>query len=149
VKVDPASRRVAGSDRVYTVGDAADFPIKQAFLALLQADAAADHIAAEVLVRKPEVDFHPISMCVMEQFDKAVFAQVPLKYTGDPQQPVAVDVADTAHYKVGVSPLWRVGKSALGYYLPWRFGSGKPFHAGFAWNMMDLGLQAMSHTMAK
>ena len=148
VKVDPASRRVAGSDRVYTVGDAADFPIKQAFLALLQADAAADHIAAEVLGRKPEVDFVPMSMCVMEQFDKAIFAQVPLRYTGDAQRPVEVDVADTDHYKVGVSPLWRVGKSALGFYLPWRFGSGKPFHAGFAWNMMDLGLKAMSHTMA-
>ena len=149
VKVDPASRRVAGSDRVYTVGDAADFPIKQAFLALLQGAAAADHIAAEILGRKPEVDFVPTSMCVMEQFDNAVFAQVPLRYTGDAQRPVEVDVADTDHYKVGVSPLWRVGKSALGFYLPWRFGSGKPFHAGFAWNMMDLGLKVMSHTMAK
>lgn len=149
VKVDPASRRVAGSDRVYTVGDAADFPIKQAFLALLQGDAAADHIAAEVLGRKPEVDFVPMSMCVMEQFDKAVFAQVPLRYTGDAQRPVEVDVADTDHYKVGVSPLWRVGKSALGFYLPWRFGGGKPFHSGFAWNMMDLGLKAMSSVMAK
>lgn len=149
VKVDPASRRVASSDAVYAVGDAADFPIKQAFLALLQADAAADHIAARILGRKPEVDFVPISMCVMEQFDKAVFAQVPLRYTGDAQRPVEVDVADAEHYKVGVSPLWRAGKSALGFYLPWRFGAGKPFHAGFAWNMMDLGLKAMSHTMAK
>ena len=148
VKVDPGSRRVVGSDRVYTVGDAADFPIKQAFLALLQADAAADHIAAEVMGRKPTVDFEPMSMCVMEQFDKAVFAQVPLRYTGDAQRPVEVDVADAEHYKVGVSPLWRAGKSALGFYLPWRFGSGKPFHAGFAWNMMELGLKAMSKTMA-
>ncbi len=148
VKVDPSSRRVDGLERVFTVGDAGNFPIKQAFLALLQADAAADHIAAEVLGRKAEVDFVPMSMCVMEQFDKAVFAQVPLRYTDDPQQPVAVDVEDTEHYKVGVSPLWRVGKSALGFYLPWRFGSGKPFHAGFAWNMMDLGLKAMSRVMA-
>ena len=84
----------------------------------------------------------------MEQFDKAVFAQVPLKYTGNAERPVEVDVADTEHYKVGVSPLWRAGKSALGFYLPWRFGSGKPFHAGFAWNMMELGLKAMSRTMA-
>ncbi len=149
VKVDPDSRRVVGHEQMYAVGDTADFPIKQAFLALLQGDAAADHIAADVLGRKPEVDFHPMSMCVMEQFDKAVFAQVPLKYTGEAQRPVEVDVEDVDHYKVGVSPLWRVGKSALGFYLPWRFGSGKPFHSGFAWNMMDLGLQAMSHTMAK
>lgn len=149
VKVESASRRVEGSDRVFAVGDTADFPIKQAFLALLQADGAADHLAAEILGRKPEVDFNPMSMCVMEQFDKAVFAQVPLRYTGDEAKPVEVDVGDTNHYKVGVSPLWRVGKSVLGYYLPWRFGSGKPFHAGFAWNMMDLGLKAMSHIMAK
>jgi NADH dehydrogenase FAD-containing subunit len=149
IKVDPASRRIEGSDCVYAVGDTADFPIKQAFLALLQGDAAADHIAAEILGRKPAVDFVPMSMCVMEQFDKAVFAQVPLRYTGDERKPVEVDVADAEHYKVGVSPLWRVGKSVLGFYLPWRFGSGKPFHAGFAWNMMDLGLKAMSHTMAK
>jgi sulfide:quinone oxidoreductase len=87
-------------------------------------------------------------MCVMEQFDKAVFAQVPLRYTGDPQKPVAVDLEDTDHYKVGISPLWRLGKSALGFYLPWRFGSGKPFHAGFAWDVMDLGLKAMARVMA-
>jgi sulfide:quinone oxidoreductase len=149
VKVDPASRRVAGSDCMFAVGDTADFPIKQAFLALLQGDGAADHISAEILGRKPEVNFEPMSMCVMEQFDKAVFAQVPLRYTGDEKRPVEVDDSDVEHYKVGVSPLWRVGKSMLGYYLPWRFGSGKPFHAGFAWNMMDLGLKAMSHTMAK
>ena len=55
-----------------------------------------------------------MSMCVMEQFDKAVFAQVPLRYTGDPQRPVAVDTDDTDHYKVGVSPLWRLGKERVG-----------------------------------
>lgn len=148
VSVDASTRRVSGQDRVFAVGDAGNFPIKQAFLALLQADAAGDHIAAELLGRKPQVDFEPISMCVMEQFDKAVFAQVPLRYTGDAQRPVAVDVEDADHYKVGISPLWRVGKSALGYYLPWRFGAGKPFHAGFAWNVMDLGLKAMARVMA-
>lgn len=148
VDVDASSRRVVGLDRVYAVGDIGNFPIKQAFLALLQGDAAGDHLAAEVLGRKPEVDFAPMSMCVMEQFDKAVFAQVPLRYTGDAQRPVAVDTDDEDHYKVGVSPLWRLGKSALGFYLPWRFGSGKPFHAGFAWNVMDLGLKTMSRVMA-
>lgn len=148
IKVDGDSRRVTGQDRVFAAGDAANFPIKQAFLALLQGDAAGDHIAAEVLGRKPEVDFEPMSMCVMEQLNKATFAQVPLKYTGEPNKPVAVDVADTEHYKVGVSPLWRVGKAVLGYYLPWRFDHGKPFHAGFAWDVMDFGLKIMSKTLA-
>ena len=85
----------------------------------------------------------------MEELNKATFAQVPLKYTGNPENPVAVDVDDTENYKVGVSPLWRVGKKVLGLYLPWRFGHGKPFHAGFAWDAMDFGLKVMSKVMAK
>lgn len=149
IEVENDSRRVLGKDRVFAVGDAANFPIKQAFLALLQGDAAADHISAEILGKKPTVDFEPMSMCVMEELNKATFAQVPLKYTGDPEKPVAVDVDDTENYKVGVSPLWRVGKKVLGLYLPWRFGHGKPFHAGFAWDAMDFGLKVMSKVMAK
>ena len=131
------------------MGDAADFPIKQAFLALLQADAAAEHLAAEIAGREPEIDYEPVSMCVMEELNKATFAQVPLKYTGDPGKPVTVDLENAEDYKVGVSPLWRVGKKALGLYLPWRFGAGKPFHAGFAWEAMDLGLKVMSKILAK
>ena len=149
IEVEPDSRRVAGEDRIFAAGDAANFPIKQAFLALLQGDAAGDHIAAEVMGEKPEVAFEPMSMCVMEELNKATFAQVPLKYTGDPEKPVAVDTEDESHYKVGVSPLWRMGKSVLGFYLPWRFGHGKPFHAGFAWDAMDMGLKVMSKVLAK
>lgn len=149
IEVENDSRRVRGHDRIFAVGDAANFPIKQAFLALLQGDAAGDHLAAEVLGKKPTVDFEPMSMCVMEELNKATFAQVPLKYTDDPDKPVAVDVDDTDHYKVGVSPLWRVGKKVLGLYLPWRFGNGKPFHAGLAWDAMDFGLKVMAKVMAK
>lgn len=149
IEVENDSRRVRGQDRIFAVGDAANFPIKQAFLALLQGDAAGDHIAAEVLGKKPTVDFEPMSMCVMEELNKATFAQVPLKYTDDPNKPVTVDTEDTEHYKVGVSPLWRIGKSVLGLYLPWRFGHGKPFHAGFAWEAMDLGLKVMAKVLAK
>jgi sulfide:quinone oxidoreductase len=149
IGVEPESRRVKGRGDMFSVGDAANFPIKQAFLALLQADAAADHLAAEIKGTKPEIDYEPMSMCVMEELNKATFAQVPLKYTGDPAKPVTVDTEDTDHYKVGVSPIWRVGKKVLGIYLPWRFGSGEPFHAGFAWNAMDLGLKVMSSIYAK
>ena len=149
IHVDPDSRRVQGYDSVFAVGDAADFPIKQAFLALLQADAGADHLAAAVAGKEPEVKFEPMSMCVMEELNKATFAQVPLKYTGDPGKPVTVDLEAAEHYKVGVSPIWRVGKKLLGMYLPWRFGSGKPFHAGFAWDAMDLGLKVMSKIFAR
>lgn len=149
IRVTPDSRRVKGFADIFAVGDTADFPIKQAFLALLQGDAAADHLAADIENRKPKVPYEPVSMCVMEELNKATFAQVPLKYTDDPARPVGVDTEDTEHYKVGVSPLWRVGKKVLGFYLPWRFRSGEPFHAGLAWETMDLGLKAMSKALAR
>jgi NADH dehydrogenase FAD-containing subunit len=142
IAVDPDSRRVAGYDRIFAVGDAADFPVKQAFLALLQADAAAEHIAADILQCDPELDFNPMNIYVMEQFDKAMFAQVPMRQTG-------VDLDDQEHYKVGVSPVWRAGKKFVGTYLPWRFGHGEPFHAGVGWEAMKLGLKAMSKLAAR
>lgn len=148
IKVEPNSRRVVGMEDIYAVGDAANFPIKQAYLALLQGDAAGDHIAAAIEGRSPEVLFEPMSMCVMEEMNKATFAQVPLRYTSDPEKPIAVATDDVEHYKVGVSPLWRLGKKVLGFYLPWRFSHGEPFHAGFAWNVMDLGLKVMSKILA-
>jgi hypothetical protein len=104
IRVEPDSRRVMGHPEIFAVGDAADFPIKQAFLAFLQADAAAEHLAAEIEGRRPEVDFEPMSLCVMEELNKATFAQVPLKYTDDPLRPVTVATEDVDHYKVGVSP---------------------------------------------
>ena len=149
IRVDPDSRRVQGFERIFAVGDAADFPVKQAFLALLQADAAADHIAAEILGRDPEIDFHPMNVYVMEQLDKATFAQIPMRYTSDPQRPVAVDLDDGEHYKAGVSPVWRAGKKFVGVYLPWRFGHGEPFHAGLGWDAMKLGLKVMSKVIAR
>lgn len=150
VRVEPETRRVRGQESVFAVGDAADFPIKQAFLALLQGDAAGEQLAAVVAGREPDprVAFEPMSMCVMEELNRATFAQVPLKYTGDPLKPVAVDLDDPDHYKVGISPLWRGGKKLLGLYLPWRFSSGEPFHSGFAWDVMDLGLKVMSRVLA-
>lgn len=99
--------------------------------------------------KEPKVDFEPISMCVMEELNKATFAQVPLKYTGDPLKPVIADIDDQEHYKVGVSPIWRLGKKVLGLYVPWRFGHGEPFHAGFAWDAMDLGLKVMAKALAR
>jgi sulfide:quinone oxidoreductase len=147
LRVEPDSRRVKGHADIFAVGDTADFPIKQAFLALLQADAAADHIVAEVEGRAPAIAFEPMSMCVIEEFNKATFAQVPMQYTGDPSKPVAVATEDD-QYLVGVSPIWRAGKKVLGLYLPWRFGNGEPFHAGLAWEAMDLGLKFMSTFLA-
>jgi len=149
LSTEPASRRVQGQERIYAPGDAGDFPVKQAFLAFLQADAVADDIAAQTLGRAPETPFDPVSMCVMEEFDKATFAQVPLVVTGDPAHPVAVRPDADGAYRVGVSPAWRLGKKLLGLYLPYRFNAGQPFHAGLPWKAMDAGLKGMSAVLAR
>jgi sulfide:quinone oxidoreductase len=148
ISTDFRSRHVEGYPDVYAPGDAGDFPVKQAFLAFLQADAAAAHLAGELLGEQPRVSFDPVSMCVMEQFDKATFAQVPLQRTGDPARPVEVRPGADGDYKVGVSPLWRLGKKMLGFSVPMRFSAGEPFHAGRAWQAMDVGIKAMSAMLA-
>jgi sulfide:quinone oxidoreductase len=149
LKTELDSRRVEGQERIYAPGDAGDFPVKQAFLAFLQGDATAEAIAAEVEARDAAQAFDPVSMCVMEEFDKATFAQVPLTVTGDPLRPVAVRAGADDAYKVGVSPLWRIGKKMLGIYLPFRFRAGQPFHAGPPWRAMELGLKGMSAALAR
>jgi NADH dehydrogenase FAD-containing subunit len=149
LECEPGSRRVRGEERIYAPGDAGDFPVKQAFLAFLQADAVAEDIAARIEGRDPDTAFDPVSMCVMEELDKATFAQAPLRLTGDPARPVEIRPDADGDYRVGVSPLWRLGKKALGLYLPLRFRNGQPFHAGAPWAAMELGLKAMSTTLAR
>jgi sulfide:quinone oxidoreductase len=148
IQTDLESRLVAGHDDIYAPGDAGDFPIKQAFLAFLQADAVADHIIAEVSGRAFRQPFDSVSMCIMEMFDKATFAQVPVELTGDPARPVRVRPGADGDYKVGTSPVWRLGKKMLGFSVPMRFAAGEPFHAGKAWQAMDVGIKAMSGMLA-
>jgi NADH dehydrogenase FAD-containing subunit len=143
VRVDPDTRQVRDYPDVYAVGDAGDFPVKQAFLALLQADAVGEHISERVLGEQTAAKFDPVSMCIMEQFDKATFAQVPLRLTGDPALPVAVREDAQELYRVGSGSLWRVGKKMLGAAIPGRFGAGRPFHAGTSWAVMQAGLNVM------
>ena len=146
---DFGTRQVVGHPEIHAPGDAGDFPVKQAFLAFLQADAAAADIAAQVTARTaPDLEFEPVSMCVMEMFDKATFAQVPLRLTGDPGRPVTVDDAAADRYRVGTGKTWRLGKKTLGVYLPWRFRAGRPFHEGVPWQGMALGLKAGARWLA-
>ncbi len=84
----------------------------------------------------------------MEQFDKATFAQVPLRLTGVPDKPIEVRPGADAMYRVGTSSAWRLGKMMLGLYLPWRFSAGNPFHAGLPWRVMEVGLRVMSRLLA-
>ena len=48
IQTDAGSRRVVGHERVFAPGDAGDFPVKQAFLAFLQADAVAEAIVGDL-----------------------------------------------------------------------------------------------------
>jgi sulfide:quinone oxidoreductase len=148
VTTDLGTRLASGRDDVYVPGDAGDFPIKQAFLAFLQADAVANHIEAELSGSEFDQPFDSVSMCIMEMFDKATFAQVPVETTGDPDRPVRVRPGADDDYKVGTSPIWRMGKKMLGFSVPMRFHAGEPFHAGKAWQAMDVGIKAMSSMLA-
>ena len=148
IVTEAATRQVAGHPDIYAPGDAGDFPVKQAFLAFLQADTVAEHIAASAGLHDFENPFDPVSMCIMEMFDKATFAQVPLELTGDPARPVTVRPGADGDYKVGTGTIWRLGKKMLGTTVPMRFHAGEPFHAGLAWQMMDVGLKGMSAVLA-
>jgi sulfide:quinone oxidoreductase len=148
VHTEAATRQVTGHPDVYAPGDAGDFPVKQAFLAFLQADTVAEHIAAGTGAHAFEKPFDPVSMCIMEMFDKATFAQVPLQLTGDPARPVTVRADANGDYKVGTGTTWRLGKKMLGATVPMRFHAGEPFHAGLAWQMMEVGLKGMSAVLA-
>jgi sulfide:quinone oxidoreductase len=143
LRCDARTRQVEAHPDIYAVGDAGDFPIKQAFLALLQADAVGEHIAERLLGEDQTAAFDPVSMCIMEQLDKATFAQVPLRLTGNPAAPVVVREGAEDQYRVGSGVLWRIGKKMLGTAIPQRFLAGKPFHAGPTWATMDAGLKVM------
>jgi sulfide:quinone oxidoreductase len=133
VATDLETRLATGHDDVYVPGDAGDFPIKQAFLAFLQADAVAEHIAADVTGGAFRAPFDPVSMCIMEMFDTATFAKVPVELTGDETRPVRVRPDADGAYRVGTSPVRRLGKKTLGLAVPMRFAASDPFHAGRTW----------------
>jgi sulfide:quinone oxidoreductase len=146
---DMASSQVVGYPDVYAVGDTVDFPLKQAHLAIGQADAAADHISAQILGTVPQVKFQPTGMYVMEGLDNATFVQAPLRVTGRPDQPIEVRTEAGDNYRVGHSPVWRLGKMAVGAYLPWRFKAGNPFHSGAPWKGMEAGTKIISGLLAR
>jgi sulfide:quinone oxidoreductase len=147
--VESATRQVVGHPEIYAPGDAGDFPLKDSFLALLQADAAADHLATVVRRRQFKRTFEPVSVQIIEMLDKAAFAQVPLEVTGDPDHPVRVGSNGDAEYKVGVSPHWRAGKRMFSAYLLMQFAAAEPFRTGPGWRFMDLGVRAMAGMLAE
>ena len=133
-----------GHPEIYAPGDAGDFPLKDPFLALLEADAAAEHIAAVVTGRQFKRPFDPVTMQIIDMLDEAAFAQVPLAETGDPDHPVGVRPGAEADYKVHVSHRWRAAKRVFSSYLLMQFAAGEPFQAGPGWRFVDFGVHAMA-----
>lgn len=82
IATELATRQVVGYPDVYAVGDAADYPLKQAFMAFLQADAAAEHLSASILGVQPALSFDQISPIATEDLDKAKLAHLLAKLGG-------------------------------------------------------------------
>jgi sulfide:quinone oxidoreductase len=154
IATDLGSRQVVGYPDVYAVGDVSDFPMKQAFMASLQADAAADHLTAQILGKAPVVNFDPVGMPVIEELAQATFTRAHLSELSMKAPKLAeVHRNPESLYRVGSSLVSvlrpsRFGKMALGFYLPWRFKSGNPFYAGAPWKGLEANLRLASGALA-
>ena len=143
-RVENATRQVLGHPEVYAPGDGGDFPLKDGFLALLQADAAAHHIAAVVRRAQFEHPFEPISTQIVDMLDKAAFAQLTLETTDHPDHPVRLRSSGSDDYKVGVSRASRAAKRMFSSHLLLQFAAAEPFRTGPRWRFMDLGARTMA-----
>jgi NADH dehydrogenase FAD-containing subunit len=148
VRVEAGTRRVLGHPEIYAPGDAGDFPLKDASLALLGADAVGDHIKSVVTGGDFKRPFDAVTTNVVDMLDTAAFAHVPLELSGDRDHPVRVRAGSEPDYKVGVSPAWRKSKRVFASSLLTRFAVGEPLRAGPGWHLMEAGARAMAGTLA-
>lgn len=132
-----------GQENVYVVGDGGDFPVKQAFLALGMAGVVAHNIANGVRGRPKREHFDALSMCIMEQLETGLYAQVLLELTGDPKHPVQIRAQDQDQYVVRDSRLWQMGKSGMYLTMVLQVGRMKTFHEGPLWSSMDFAIKGM------
>jgi NADH dehydrogenase FAD-containing subunit len=126
VRVDKHSRRVAGPDRVYAIGDASTYPAKRAYLALLQAGVAAEHIAAEIEGRAPRLSFPRVCETLVQAMKETTLHDTgprPAQGFPPPWNRLSPD-----QFEVGVSPLWRAGTRTVGLHFNWRLAPGEPFY---------------------
>jgi NADH dehydrogenase FAD-containing subunit len=143
IATELATRQVVGHSDVYAVGDTADYPLKQAFMAFLQADVAAEHLSARILGTQPRLRFDPMHLSEMEDFDRSA-----LTYSFRPPGGVAgiaMDGMETSSnlgglHRIGSSLLWTPARRMRSAYLPWRFKAGNPFHADAPWKGLEAGL---------
>ncbi len=126
-----ASRQVQGHADVYALGDISDFPVKQGYLALLQADAAAEHICARIAGRMPDFKFDPSSLWMMEELDQSLLAH------GGPDN-TSIDIVEVERIPVG-----RLRRVQLMGYLPRKSSLGNPLYAGLLWKGTEVGLKIL------
>jgi sulfide:quinone oxidoreductase len=144
IHADKETWNVRGLDNVFVVGDGGDFPVKQAFLALSMAGTVAHNIVSQVQKRPAIERFDPVSMCIMEQFDAGLYAQVPLTVVDDPDKPiVSMRAGADNEYIVRRSRLWQMGKWGMYMTMVWQMGRFHTFHEGPIWNGMDLMIKGM------
>ena len=143
IHADQQTWQVLGQENLHVVGDGADFPVKQAFLALGMAGVVAHNIASTVKGETPAATFDPVSMCIMEQLDTGLYAQVPLELTGDARHPVRVRPQGYDDYVVRDSRLWQMGKWGMYAMMVLRMGQLRTFHEGPLWSGMDIMIKGM------
>ena len=144
LRVESATRQVTGHPELYAPGDAGDFPLKDEFLAVLQADAVADHLASVVTGGSFKRPFDAASVQIIDMLDRAAFAQLPLEPSGDPEHPLRLRAGAESEYKVGVSPRWRAAKRMFASSLLGRFAAGEPFQTGPGRRLMGFGVRALA-----
>jgi NADH dehydrogenase FAD-containing subunit len=143
IHADPVTWKVRGMENIYAIGDGADFPVKQAFLALGMAGTVAHNLAAEITGGAATHAFDPLSMCIMEQLDAGLYAQVPLHLTGDPAHAVEVPPDRMDDYIVRGSKLWQMGKWGMYMMLALQMGRLQTFHEGPLWSAMEVMTKGM------
>ena len=113
IRVD-AWGRVLGCGRVYAVGDATDYPVKQGGIAAQQADAAASAIARDVGANVEPQPFRPVLRAALLTGGRPRYLQADISGSGDDDSTISVD------------PLWwppnKLCARYLGAYLSGRRG---------------------------
>jgi sulfide:quinone oxidoreductase len=122
---------------------------QEAFLAFLQADTVAEHIAAGAGEQAFGKSIDPVSMCIMEMFDKATFRRGPApadrRSRATSQRPPRRRRRLQGRHRRDVA----LGEKMLGATVPMRSHAGEPFDAGFGLQEMEVGLKGMFAVLAE
>ncbi|WP_165436118.1 NAD(P)/FAD-dependent oxidoreductase [Amycolatopsis suaedae] len=150
LRCEPGTRAVRGYPEIFAPGDAGDFPIKQAFIALRHAEAVADAIGADLTGRpRDDATGGITTMFLLDMLDQALFAQVPLAVGQAPDGRTIVSPSARTPYRVGTGRWWRLGKHSVGRSVPAAFASGHPFHAGAWWDAAQRHLRAGTDALTR